>query len=157
MAYVADVAVYDNATLPILFVRVRNYPDMSRELALELWQDELEFIPNLPRKLDYFLLVSQDKSYLWVMALNKEEPVLEFSIVPILKRYSPGINMERRLDRIEIEVDLSSWLNDLASDKVDLAQEPEKTLAQYGFIEAIKNANTRRYVEGYGGDYLRRI
>lgn len=157
MAYVADIAVYDNATLPILFVRVRNYPDMSREVALEAWQDELEFIPNLPRKLDYFLLASQDKSYLWVMALNKEEPVLEFSISPIIKRYMPDKDLSKHLDGSTIEAALSIWLGRLTWNKVDVTQEPEKTLAQYGFIEAVKDGNERSYIEGYGRDYLRRI
>lgn len=157
MAYVADIAVYDNATLPILFVRVRNYPDMSREVALEAWQDELEFIPNLPRNVDYYLLAGQDKSYLWVMTLNKEEPTLEFSLTPIIKRYSPDSDLSKNLNNLTIESALSSWLFDLTWNRIELNQEPEKTLAQYGFIEAVKNANTQRYVEGYGRDYLRRV
>jgi hypothetical protein len=86
--------------------------------------------------------MSQDKGYLWKDAWQEGDdapPTYEFPMSNIVPRYlkrKPG----ERLYAVEIELLAHQWLTDLTKGTQKINEEPEKTLAQAGFIDSIKEA-----------------
>ncbi|MEW5987822.1 MAG: hypothetical protein AB1791_14405 [Chloroflexota bacterium] len=59
----------------------------------------------------------------------------------VIRRYSVSINTTERLRGPELELLVLRWLNYLTWMSQDAAHEPEKSLAQTGFLAAIQGAS----------------
>ena len=98
---------------------------------------------GLPAHIPYFLLLSQDDGYLWKGSTQPNPdapPLYHFPMDSVLSRYSPGEPGER-LFRTVLELVFLDWLARLTwGEPPEATEEPEKTLAQAGFIESVKDA-----------------
>jgi len=58
----------------------------------------------------------------------------------VVSRYLPKMGVDERLRDTELELLVLQWLNDLIWTQ-EVFEEPEKTLALSGFLEAIRGAS----------------
>lgn len=139
--FVPDLVIKDSDGRPIAIVVVRTRTNMSRDVAMEIRRNMIEV--GLPSHVPFFLLVSQDVGYLWKDTKTSEPdalPVSEFSMRNVIERYSIK-NLEQRLYGHELELVVYHWLTNLSRPfHQEEVEEPEKTLALFGFNEAIRGA-----------------
>ncbi len=137
----ADILVRDLEGNPIAIVEVKNLKDLSRDEAIEMRHNLIEY--GVPSHVPYFLLLSQDVGFLWKGTQHEyldAPPMYEFPMDKVVARYSdrkPG----QRLYEAELEVLVLRWLTNLATKPQKNIEEPERTLALSDFIESIKDAS----------------
>ncbi len=135
-----DILVRGPEGYPIAVVEVKNLKDLSRDEAIELRHNLIEY--GIPSHVPYFLLISQDVGFLWQGPKQENlnvPPDYEFPMDRVVTRYStrkPG----QRLYEPELEMLVLRWLTNLATKPQKNTEEPEKTLALSGFNESIKGA-----------------
>lgn len=136
----ADILVADVDLKPIVIVEVKNRQDLSRDVATSLYRSLLAHgaRPAVP----YFLLVSQDRGFLWTEARPGEtdEPILDFPMGGVILRYAPEYTPPGRLRGKELERLVAHWLLDLTDVRADIKDGPELLLREAGFIGAIQGA-----------------
>lgn len=135
-----DILIRDPEGYPIAVVEVKNIQNLSRDMAMELRHNLIEY--GIPARVTYFLLLSQDIGFLWkeLKHLDPDAPPnYEFPMDKVVTRYLKE-DSERRLYGSILELIVFQWLNDLATNPGTGDEEPEKTLALSGFIESIKDA-----------------
>jgi hypothetical protein len=135
-----DIVVQNADGQFVAVIEIKNMQDLSREMATTVRRNSMKYslLPQTP----YFLLLSQDRGFLWNEAWVKgpeTPPTYEFPVDVVAARYLKREPNER-LYEIELEFLVLQWLNDLADGKQKTNEEPEATLALAGFIEAIKEA-----------------
>src|SRR5712692_2078825 len=116
----------------VAVIEIQNIQNLSRDKATVVRGGSMKYslLPQTP----YFLLLSQERGYLWEEAWRKgpeAPPSYEFPMDKIVTRYSNRTSGERLYD-IELEFLALQWLNELADGKLETSEEPEKTLAQAG-------------------------
>jgi hypothetical protein len=137
----ADILVRNLKGDPIAIVEVKNLKDLSRDEAIELRHNLIEY--GIPSHVPYFMLLSQDVGFLWTGTQHEyldAPPMYEFPMDKVVARYSdrkPG----QRLYEAELEVLVLRWLTNLATKPQKNIEEPERTLALSGFIDSIKDAS----------------
>ncbi|HEV7235007.1 MAG TPA: hypothetical protein VGN15_02430 [Ktedonobacteraceae bacterium] len=124
----------------VAVVEIKNIQDLSRDVATSIRRNSMTYslLPQTP----YFLLLSQDKGFLWKEAWREgpeAPPAYEFPMDTIVACYTKKASNERLYD-IELEFLVLQWLTELAEGKRKTNEEPEKTLARAGFDEAIQEA-----------------
>jgi hypothetical protein len=135
-----DIAILSPNGRVVASVEVQNLLNFTRKAATEIRYNML--VDGLLTRTPYFLVMSQDKGYLWKDPWQEGDnvpPTFEFPTSNIFPRYvkrEPG----ERLYEVELELLAFQWLTDLAKGKQTISEEPEKTLAQAGFIDCIKDA-----------------
>lgn len=125
----------------IAVIEVKNLPNLSRDVATMIRSNSMTYslLPQTP----FFLLLSQDKGFLWKEAWREgpeTPPGYEFPMNHVVSRYLKR-EPEDRLYEIELEFLAMQWLRDMAAGKQKTIEEPEKTLALAGFNESIKDAS----------------
>ncbi|MGH2558393.1 MAG: hypothetical protein ACRDJH_04950 [Thermomicrobiales bacterium] len=139
-----DVAVFYPGGAPIAFVEVKNAQIMSTAFAID-YRDRLLADLALPWS-PYFLIVSQELGYIWDHRpwgeVRPSSPV-EFSMRPVVSRYMPRLEDGAWLGGFSLNFIVIQWLDDLASQGVDLSSEPEATLERTGFIDEIRGGIVR--------------
>jgi hypothetical protein len=135
-----DIVVQNPEGQFVAVVEIKNMPDLSRDLATIMRRNSMTYglLPQTP----YFLLLSQDKGYLWKEAWREgpeTPPNYEFPMDKVVTGYLKKEPEERLYNR-ELKYLALEWLNDLADGRRKAIEEPEKTLAQAGFNETIKEA-----------------
>jgi hypothetical protein len=126
----------------IAAVEVKNREDLTQDIAVSLRGNLVSngLLPPAP----YFLLVSQDRGFLWVRADPTDPdaaPAYEFPMQNVLERRTPPQRRNGRADQPEFFLLVLDWLGELAwigDDPRDVADEPERTLAASGFLKAIR-------------------
>jgi hypothetical protein len=124
---------------PIAVVEVKGRRGMTCDVAMEIRSNMLE--RGLPLHIPYFLLLSQDRGFLWKdhQSGNFDTPPdYEFPMDKVIARYSEG-EPEQRLYTSVLELLVLEWLTDLSL-KPQEVEEPEKTLALAGFNASINDA-----------------
>jgi hypothetical protein len=86
----------------------------------------------------YFMLVSQDVAFLWDTAEPNYVRRIEMSA--IFRRFIPDLDHRERLYGFQVEMIVSAWLSELAAGWRDATDEPERQLADVGFLEAVRGA-----------------
>ncbi len=135
-----DILVRNPEGDPIAVIEVENLKDLSRDEAIELRHNLIEY--GIPSHVPYFLLLSQDVGFLWKGTYHESldaPPAYEFPMDKVVTRYS-NKNPGERLYGAELEVLVLQWLTNLAMKPQMNSEEPEKTLALSGFNESIKGA-----------------
>ena len=138
-AFKADLVVQDVDGDPIAVVEVKNPQDLSLDVATEMHRNMLA--RGLPKHVPYFLLLSQDKGYLWKRSDNENPdspPSYEFPMDTVVKRYEK--NPTHRLYNEVLEFLVLQWLIHLAENEQKGGDEPEQTLALSGFSDSIRGA-----------------
>jgi hypothetical protein len=134
-----DVVVLTPRGDPIALVETKNREDLSREVAMILRRNLVAH--GLAKRAPYFLLVSQDRGFLWDERSGGKllaAPVAEFSMVPVIQRYLPQVGPEDRLRGAQLDLVVAQWLNDLAFGEPDPRGEPERSLVPTGFLTGIR-------------------
>lgn len=140
VAFEADLVIQNANGSPIAVVEVKNQLDFSRDVATEMHRNMME--RGLPGSIPYFLLLSQDKGYLWKNpddGIQDVPPTYEFPMDKVISRYG-GKDAERRLYREVLEFLVLQWLTRLTGSESKSNEEPEQTLALSGFSDSIKGA-----------------
>ncbi|HEU5379252.1 MAG TPA: hypothetical protein VFV38_27840 [Ktedonobacteraceae bacterium] len=135
----ADLLIKDNEGKPIAVIEVQSRHNLSSDVATEIRRTLLEH--GLPAQIPYFLLLSQDDGYLWkgsVQLMPDSPPMYHFPMNSVIHRYSLK-EPDQRLFASELELLMLHWLANLSMKQPETPEEPEKTLAQAGFNESIKN------------------
>ena len=137
----ADILIRgaDGKTLAV--VEVKNIQNLSRDEAMQLRRNLTDF--GIPFQAPFYLLLSQDMGFLWKDSSYDnldEPPMYEFPMEDVVARYSHG-NAGERLYGAVFEILALRWLINLASQPQTASQEPEKTLAQSVFLNAVQGAD----------------
>ena len=137
-SFLPDLVIKDPEGLPIAVIEVKNRQDLSSDIAIEMRRNMLK--RGLPAQMPYFLLLSQDVGYLW-KAQNYIDvpPAYTFPMENVITRYAIGAP-NRRLFNTELELLILQWLMNLREESKHVVEEPEKSLEDAGFNEAIKDA-----------------
>ncbi len=125
----------------IAAVEVKNLPDFTREEAIQMRHDLMEYEYLLP--VPYFLLLTQDVGFLWNEGAQNDPnapPAYEFPMKNVITRYDTKAPKER-LYGSELELLVVQWLDNLIEKPSQHLEEPEKTLALSGFSDSIRNAS----------------
>jgi hypothetical protein len=139
--FIADIMIRDAHGRPLAIVELKNRENLSRDIAVLLRRNLLVHSP--PAQTSYFLLLSQDVGYLWKGIGHDDlsaSPTCEFPMKNVVSHYLPRELADVRLRESQFELLILQWLTDLARAPSGLAEEPEKSLAKSGFIEAIQGA-----------------
>lgn len=148
---VADVLVRGAFGSPIAIVEIKNREHLTQEVAIDLRHNMLAH--GLPLSAPYLLILSQDVGFLWKQSsvgsdshsqedsgLYQAPPTLEFPMDKIVQRYMDSAEWGKRIRATSLELIVIQWLFDLSSLPQDASEEPEKSLASHGFIQALKGA-----------------
>ena len=142
MVYRADIAVQSSDGRLLAVVEIKNREHLTAEVATVIRRNLIAH--GLVPELEYFLLLSQDRGYLWAgLSLPQLEapPKAAFSMSPVISRYVPPRDSSDRLRELELELLVVHWLTELAAGACDPTQEPESILAGTGFLKAIQGAS----------------
>lgn len=133
-----DLLIRDEKDHPLAVIEVVNFPEFSREKAIEFRQRMIEY--GLPAQLPYFLTVTQDVGYLW-KDTEKDKldvpPNYEFPMDGLVQRYE-GKSLERRLHRDDLKWLILQWFVHLTENSEPDTEEPEVTLVRSGLRNLIK-------------------
>ena len=137
----ADILIQSPEGNPIAVVEVKNIPNLTRNEAIQLRRNLADY--GVPFQMPFFLLLSQDIGFLWKDSKYENldsQPTYEFPMDRVVARYSsrePG----ERMYEAEFVFLVLRWLNNLATKQQNIGEEPEKSLAILGFIEAVRGAD----------------
>lgn len=137
----ADFRIVARDGTPVALVELKNRQHLTPDVAIEYRRNLLVHgaLPRMP----YFLLLSQDQGYIWKDANPTDlnvAPSETFPMSDVVSRYSV-ILPDGRLTEFAFALLILPWLNDLSSGSRDHDQEPERSLAQTGFLEAIRGGS----------------
>jgi hypothetical protein len=133
-----DIVVSGTDGRPVAVVEVKNRTNLTRELATALRERLSDLGPLF--QAPYFLLVSQDKGYLWTPNGDKarQQPTSEFPMGDIVARYLPKGTASDRLQETVLEQLVAHWLMTLTDAPPSAPTEPERSLAEVGFLTSVQ-------------------
>jgi len=88
----ADLLIETYKSDPVAIIEIYNALNLSKERAIVIRGDMLR--SGLPLSVPYFLLVSQDKGYLWKNSEQPDSdapPLYHFPMTRIVRKYAPEI------------------------------------------------------------------
>ena len=138
--FIPDLLIEDIQGKPIAAVAVQSRINMDVDAATEIHRNLLD--SGLPANIPYFLLLSQEVGYLWKGAPQLDPgtlPSYKFPMRRVIAQYSLR-EPDQRLFQSELSLLMLHWLTNLSSKPQNASEEPEKTLAQAGFNESIRDA-----------------
>src|SRR4051794_28061502 len=109
-----DIFIQDLDGRPVAIVEIKNYRELTRDIAIELRDTFLGY--GYAVQAPYYLLLSQDRGFLWKDA-NKEystNSLQEFDMHNVVARYFPSLQPTDRLRGAELTLIVLRWLSDLA-------------------------------------------
>jgi hypothetical protein len=136
-----DILVRSPDGSNIAVVEVKNRKNLSRDIATIVRRNMLE--DGLSSQAPFFLLLSQDKGFLWngtATGNSDAPPSYEFPMENVIARYENSANGTERLGEEYLELLVLRWLLDLGNTPQKADGEPEKSLALSGFLQAIQGA-----------------
>ena len=141
-----DIVIHKPNGSLVAYVEVKNRAAMDPEIATALRRNLIahNFLPDAP----YFMLLSQEKAYLWTNRGSRDSsiaPDVEIPIKEILENYLPK-EVHGRLRGKELAIAVYAWLSDLTSHRRGTGV-GEDELTRAGFIDAIKGAVLSRESE----------
>lgn len=133
-----DILIRSEDDEPIAVVEIKNRRNMTPLIAQQIRRNLL--VHGLSRPTRYFLLLTQDKGYVWMKPASSSfdaPPDREFSMSEVVDRYLPLDDPDRRFRERELSLIVLRWLDDLASGHANTSREPERVLSDVGFLDAI--------------------
>jgi hypothetical protein len=144
-AFRPDIIIHREDGSPVAAVEVKNPTNLTRAKAIELRRHYVQHGKGY--QTPYFMLVSQDKGYMWVRPPSQTnvkprvEPSAEFSMGDVVKRYLPHQDPVGYLQEPVMQMLVTSWLNGLVygyGPSASGEDDPERTLAGLGFLDSIR-------------------
>lgn len=136
-----DILVQGPDGRPVAVVELKNRRNLSPDVAADLHRQLLGY--GTRSQAPYLLLLSQDSGFLWKnpdAEGTNNFPSYGFPMTNVVARYLPHLNSGERLRESELELLVLQWLNSLTDGLQYASDEPEKSLATSGFLEAIQGA-----------------
>lgn len=137
----SDILVRSPEGNNVAVIEVKNRKNLSPHIATGVRGNRLAHgaVPYAP----YYLLLSQDTGFLWkessIENMNAP-PSYEFPMENVVARYSHGTDNKERLGGEYLELLFLQWLFDLSNIPQRIDDEPEKSLALSGFLDAVRGA-----------------
>ena len=135
----SDITIKNKDDQTIAMVEIKNSQNLSKEIADNFRKNLIS--NGLVSHTPYFLILSQDKGFLWNQKSEETKNIYEFSVKKILEKYLPISNSKDRLKGIQLEFLIFQWLNDLALKHKENIPEINTPLTSSGFINDIQDAN----------------
>jgi hypothetical protein len=135
-----DLVIKSPEGSAIAAIEVENLQGLSSSEATEMRSSLLK--QGLPAQIPYFLLLSQEVGFLWKKSPQDSPdapPAYKFPMDKVISRYSVR-EAGQWLYGTELEDVVLEWLMYLSLEWLEVAEEPEKTLALSGFNDVIKGA-----------------
>jgi len=137
-----DMIIYGSRQMPVAFIELKNKKSMDESFAMEFKKNVLQnngYI-NAP----YFLLISQEKGFLWknVNSDIDEPPTLSFNMKEVMEKYMPDKEIHW-LKKTELELVTLKWLVELAYLREAPENTAEESLLGSGFLQAIKGGSVQ--------------
>ncbi|WP_309895305.1 hypothetical protein [Archangium sp.] len=136
----ADILLRTPDGEPIAVIEAKGAMRLTPEIAVDIRRRLLTH--GLPAHIPYFLLLSQERGYLWQdssQLRSDTPPTAEFAMSEVVTRYLPAAS-GARLHGVQLELLLMQWLTELVAGVPRSPGEPEGTLSKTGFLEAIRDA-----------------
>lgn len=138
-----DIVITNKGGRLIAVIEIKNMRDLTAN-DIRNYRKNMITHGLLPLDTPYFLLLSQEKCYLWDNRIQHEEesdPLFEFSMANVIKKYRPEKLPEKWLSENVLELIVLRWLIPLTEiDGITLEEEPDKSLQQMGFIHSIEKS-----------------
>ena len=139
----ADILVKSENEEPVAIVEIKNRRDLTPAVARQIRRNLL--VNGLVRRPGFFLLVSQDRGYVWTPQSSESldsDPDGEFSMHEIVREYLPEEEPDLRFRENELELIITQWLGDLVADGHQLrTTEPDRVLDELGFTDAVHSGS----------------
>lgn len=135
-----DIVVNGPTGAPVALVELWNPVALSREAAID-FRELLIAHGLLDWDATFLLLLSQDKGFVWNQrsdANPRAQPLTEFSMAPVMSRYLPRHDGQRRLLGFSLDFVVITWLGEMVAGVLHHGDEPEATLAEAGFLATIR-------------------
>jgi hypothetical protein len=142
-----DIVVHRPNGSFVAAIEVKNREDLTADVAARLRRN-LVAHNVVPTDVPYFVLVSQDRGFLWkdTPAADWEaRPTAEFSMEEVVRRFGPP-GLRGRLRGSELESVVFAWLGALAELAAQPNTEPEATLSRLGFVDGVRGGTITREV-----------
>lgn len=139
----ADLALYDRDGQLTAVAEIKNKVGTSREWAVKLRRNILAH--GGFRSIDFFLLVTPDRLYLWKDAGGEAalvEPTYEVDAYPLLEPYFARAGVAPAdVSGRAFELVVAAWLADLvrATGTSEKLGEGQSWLVESGFLAAVRN------------------
>lgn len=134
----ADIRVEAPSGHALALVEVKNRQDLTASVATALRRNFAAH--GMTANADFFLLLTQEVGYLWdqrrPLALDAS-PTAHFPMHAVVSRYFPNLEPLERLRGSELELIIVQWIADLIERPLRMDEEPERSLIQLGFLDAI--------------------
>ena len=136
-----DIVIQDRDGQPIAIVEIKNLSDLSEQVALEMLNNLriYDLLENIP----FALVLSQEQGFIW-KDLEPEtgpvQPTASFSMKEVVQRHLPNLVNGDRVYKTTLELLVLGWLIGLTAIGDNIQSEPETTLKETGFIDAIEDA-----------------
>ncbi len=146
----ADIVVRSPVGNTIAVVELRNWRSLQLEVATTVLDEFRD--ADLLANSSYFLVISQEKGFLWhkdQRDLNEFLAPLEFPTKNIVDRYLPGLAADDRLRENELRSVILQWLINLTWLTEESENEPEKLLIPTGFTGRLQGATVLTEVRLY--------
>lgn len=140
--YQADIVVRAADGRVIALVEVSNRENLSSDIAVAFRRDLLAD-HLLDESLPYFLIVSQDRGYIWDRSSSGQPfamPKKDFPLQAVAAHYLPWFDPRERLSGQELEIVMMRWLSDLAERRVDRPVDADRFFEGAEFLNAIRGA-----------------
>jgi len=141
MTYRSDFALRAVDGTILALVEVKNREDLSPEVAASIRRNRIVHGLHPAR---YFLLLSQDKGYIWRdggRGGRSAPPTAEFSMKEVIGRYLPDRDPTERLKGVQLELIIGKWLDDMTTGMLRQPTSAETALASTRFLDDIEGAS----------------
>ena len=146
MSFRADIVLRGCEGRVVAIVEVKNRPNLTPADAAIIRRNlTAEGISCTPV---FFLIVSQEVGYLWKGSHQyhdtdtplEAEPDYQFPMQEVFARYFSKETPMIWLREAEFSLVLLQWLSDMSRGLADVDKEPQRALAQIGFVNAVCGA-----------------
>lgn len=140
--YRADLEVRGYGGQVIALVEVKNATGADASTAAE-WRTNLVAHGAAGIGSGFLFLVSQDVGFVWDQRrplAPDAPPSREFSMLPVIDRYAPGLNHGERLGELELRLVVQHWLSDVALYSVKRELPGIEVFADLGFLGLMRDA-----------------
>jgi hypothetical protein len=134
--------ITDGNGCPVVAVEVKNRQALTRDVAVQLRRNLL--VHRALGDAAYFLLLSQDRGYLWTDAQKADMlalPAREFPMQAVVARYVGRTDRAGRLRESAFAAMVFRWLQALTVSPNGVQDEAERVLRETGVIDAIRGGS----------------
>jgi len=142
VSFLADVMVASPNGRPLVIVELRNRAGLTRDLAASIRRNLVEDYGLAETPDVSFLLVSQERGFLWTTAGAGPEalPPHEFGMAEVVERYLPNLPPDYWLREHELELVVVQWLQDLIDGTAELHTAAGRAIADSGLFDSLGGA-----------------